>query len=537
MLLRSTRGPTRVEAPLDRPLLIGRAADADVRLDEPSISRRHALVRSAGDHVYLVDERSSIGTMVNGVRIAANTPVPLRPGDIVGIGPWAFRVVDPQTSDSTAGTRADDRGTIVERIRSTHDVQLTRVLDWMRDFSAAGDAHEIARQLARAAVALGVPRAAVLTPLGAGRFEPLASEGTASGGGSAGGAGDDGRGGGLSYSRSLLAEAAGGSAARLRDQPASADQQSIAELGITAAFALPIRVGDEVEAVFYCDARAGERAFDDDTIRLIDALGHAASLAITERRHGELAERQRAMARELESARVVQQGLLAAPAGAAAGWSYRMGSRPGAFVAGDLFDAVPIRGGGAHEPDGLAVVVGDVVGHGVGAGLAMAMTQSFLHAQLEFSADPVAAATAVNRYVTPRMTEGRFITAVIATLAPDGGASLVDAGHGHFCVVTPDGAERPPLSGTPPLGVDERTEYAGVQLRLRPGQTLAIYTDGVIEQTDAQGQAFTADRLHDVLAVAGRDADPEAVLALLDEHRGVTPLADDATLALLRYDG
>jgi FHA domain len=69
---------------------VGRAATADLRFDDVQVSRRHAIIVRYGRHVRVLDDRSSAGTIVNGVRVIATD---LGDGDVVQLGPIAFTYV------------------------------------------------------------------------------------------------------------------------------------------------------------------------------------------------------------------------------------------------------------------------------------------------------------------------------------------------------------------------------------------------------------------------------------------------------------
>jgi pSer/pThr/pTyr-binding forkhead associated (FHA) protein len=80
--------------PLDRPIIhIGRGLIADVRIEDPHVSRRHAIVAQRGDGVRVLDDRSSNGTFVNGRKVGTAY---LSDGDVLRVGSVAFRYVEVQ---------------------------------------------------------------------------------------------------------------------------------------------------------------------------------------------------------------------------------------------------------------------------------------------------------------------------------------------------------------------------------------------------------------------------------------------------------
>jgi pSer/pThr/pTyr-binding forkhead associated (FHA) protein len=89
-------------------VVLGRGANCDVRLPDPSVSHRHATVRANGSEYALVDEKSTNGTFVGEVKLAPNTPRPLKHGDLVRVGRvWLEARIDqtPATRDLAVATR------------------------------------------------------------------------------------------------------------------------------------------------------------------------------------------------------------------------------------------------------------------------------------------------------------------------------------------------------------------------------------------------------------------------------------------------
>jgi pSer/pThr/pTyr-binding forkhead associated (FHA) protein len=108
VIVRGPGGDTRLTFDGTQRVVIGRGASCDVRLPDPSVSHRHASLRAQGADFVLVDEGSSNGTFVGGVRIAPHTSRIVRPGDMARLGRvWIELRVDqsPTTRDVAAATR------------------------------------------------------------------------------------------------------------------------------------------------------------------------------------------------------------------------------------------------------------------------------------------------------------------------------------------------------------------------------------------------------------------------------------------------
>jgi serine phosphatase RsbU (regulator of sigma subunit) len=258
----------------------------------------------------------------------------------------------------------------------------------------------------------------------------------------------------------------------------------------------------------------------------------AYALSVANVRRGALERAQRELYAELNAAREVQRMVQPAPRGCVAGFAYAMECRPGLFVAGDLVDLIELGDGRA------AICVGDVAGHGMSAALLMSSIQSHLRALLAFSGiDAVSVMTGVNRYLTSTSLEGRFASLWLGIIEPSGQLEFVDAGHGHWMILRPDGSPRAnvELPAGIPVGIDPEAAFAAGRVRLGTGEQLVLYSDGLIEQSGAMGDEFGLDRfrtaLHDTPTPEAAIA---ATFAALTRHVGGTTLDDDATVVVVR---
>ncbi len=111
-------------------VVIGRGPGCDVRLPDPSVSHRHASVRANGSDYTLVDEGSTNGTFVGGVRLSPHAPRALRSGDLVRIGRvWLELRIEqaPATRDLAAATRDLALALVADAMRAMGDDVLPRV--------------------------------------------------------------------------------------------------------------------------------------------------------------------------------------------------------------------------------------------------------------------------------------------------------------------------------------------------------------------------------------------------------------------------
>ncbi|MFQ1000580.1 SpoIIE family protein phosphatase [Modestobacter sp. SSW1-42] len=192
-------------------------------------------------------------------------------------------------------------------------------------------------------------------------------------------------------------------------------------------------------------------------------------------------------------------------------------------VGGDWYDLVLLPGGA------VAVVLGDVAGHGLGAAAVTAQLRHALRAHLLRDLGPAAALNGLNQLVAA-LLPGEMATAVIAEVDPaTGRVTVANAGHLPLLHVTPAGAVHPEVPRGPALGLLDTSDYRQTELQLAAQDCLLLYSDGLVEQRDSD----LPDRLAALREAAAGDADPRAlvdrVLAALAPTTG-----DDVTLLGVR---
>lgn len=231
-------------------------------------------------------------------------------------------------------------------------------------------------------------------------------------------------------------------------------------------------------------------------------------------------ERETHNADELRAAAAIQEALQPPPAVLPAGWEIATAARPARDVGGDVYDLIP------REDGRLAIAVADVSGKGVAGALFGAMFQTAVRAGLSRGDDPAAALSAAGDLMFGALTRaGRFVTATVAEIDPaTGDLAYADAGHGHHLLLGPDGAERILGEGGPPLGFLPGSAYAAGHERVRPGDLLAIFSDGLVEGGPGDDAASAR------AALAGALRERSAPDVLVD----AAPDDDDRTLVVVR---
>lgn len=509
------------------PYRVGRGGDSDIVLPYGTVSRRHAVLSDQGGVWHLTDRGSRHGSFVNGVQLEEGAPTPLSAGDLLRLGPWTFRVRDPDSSLASVTTKNDfhESGHRIETVQradrqefAQHRLEL--LIDWAGTANTATTIKELSEMMLRAALdGTGLSRGAVVRQVSAsGDVETLAELGHGDGTRSK-----------IDMSRSLLAAASTGEVVRLTNEAKPNYGESIMQLGIHSAVCAPLMLERSVEAYLYVDAREGERAVAAEAAAFCAAVARVGEMALGNLRRHAL-ERLRQMAEsDLRAARDAQDLIMPPSSGQFGGVRYAVTRQPGRMVAGDLFDVVPRRDGGQ-----VGVFLGDVSGKGVGAGLLMAVAQTNLRLGLRHNADPGELLTDLNEYLLARSTTEKFITLWLGLFDPDAGVvRFCDAGHGHWLVCPPD---REPhvvkCAGKFPIGIDNGFAYPTESFSVVPGTRVVLFSDGLVEQADLDGNHFQVDGAIEV--VRGCRSCEEDVAALhraVVKHAGTDSLQDDLTIA------
>jgi serine phosphatase RsbU (regulator of sigma subunit) len=258
----------------------------------------------------------------------------------------------------------------------------------------------------------------------------------------------------------------------------------------------------------------------------------AQAYADLEAAQAQLVEKE-ALEHELRLARDIQERILPRQLPTPPGFD--LGARMVAAreVGGDFFDIFPLGS------DSLGLVVGDACGKGIPAALFMALTRSLLRAEAARAISPAAALRATNQHLAEISTAGMFITILYGVLNYTTG-QLSYARAGHELPLLWDAAGTPlnpartngqPLGILPDPAIDVQT------LRLPPGGTLLIFSDGVTEATNPQGGFFGLENIEATVQIhLGIPAQQlcDQLVDRLAAYRGTSPQADDITLLAVR---
>jgi len=207
-------------------------------------------------------------------------------------------------------------------------------------------------------------------------------------------------------------------------------------------------------------------------------------------------------------------------------------------VGGDFFDFITL-------PDGCQMVfVGDVTGHGLQAAVVMALLYGYLHRAALEDCDPLRVALEVNDFLRSFADRSRrldhfFSTTLFCSIINPETLQMQYLNAGHVPPLVRRGNDLVELASTgPPLGFFATPELEVRKFRLERHDRLLLYTDGIIEAFNQQGQAFGRQRLGElVLASAGDHLEfLEAIHAALAAFGASDPPEDDCTAIAIDFD-
>ena len=238
---------------------------------------------------------------------------------------------------------------------------------------------------------------------------------------------------------------------------------------------------------------------------------------------------------ELRIARELQHMLLPRDIQPAAGYEVRSHYSPALEVSGDYYDAIPL------DSSHLALVAADVSGKGVPGLVVMAMLRTGLRSLASASRSPVETLILASRLLHGHMGRGMFVTCLYGVLdARTHRFSYVSAGHCPPLLYGPRGATFLPAGGKAIGMFPERLFTTSLKPRvvqLQSAEGLLLYTDGLIEAMNAQGQQLGSDAVRrniEQLACNPSARVTDSLLALVDSHRAGHMLSDDLTLLSIR---
>lgn len=534
LLITTPDGSTKT-VPLEGDSLpLGRSGVGPLTFPEDfGLSRQHLIFQREGDQWSVADLGSKNGTLVNGVKIAGKQL--LRPGDRIQAARVEI-VYEPLQASPTVVFEAAAQETSetsavasLKEIRSAPGSAGERWLTPLQALIRAGRELVVGRPLAElfpviltlSMESVGAERGVLLT-LEGGRLTPQASNG-----------------GEFRISTTVrdkvLDERASLLVQNVLDDQVLRARESIVAGGVRSFMAVPLQTDERVTGLLYVDSCHHERLFTRDELNLLTVMANVAAIRIEHARLAEVEAAEKRMRGDLEQAAEIQRQRLPASAPEIADLDLAGHNVPCHTVGGDYYDFLPLPGGR------VVILVADVAGKGMPAALMMMDLQARVHIM---TGDPDNAAGLVdrlNRSLAGACPSNRFITMFLCVLDPGTGQlTYCNAGHNPPLLLRADGSVEELSEGGPVLGLPLRIAYRQGQRTLRPGDLVALFSDGVTEAENPAGEEFGTQRLAAILAQRRKESSEViigAVKQAVEEWRMGAPAADDVTLVVARRTG
>jgi serine phosphatase RsbU (regulator of sigma subunit) len=311
--------------------------------------------------------------------------------------------------------------------------------------------------------------------------------------------------------------------------------ESILSSGVRSLIAAPLLGPAGSEGMIVLSSRIHLRRFSEPDLELLTALASVAALRIRNLALAEEGARRRELEKEMAIARQIQLTLLPEQLPEIPGYAVFACNDASRAVSGDFYEFQK-----RDETDEEVIVIADVSGKGMAASLLAASFDALLMGPIEVGHTTDLICSRVSRRLFMKTPPERYVTAFICALDPKSGRlSYTNAGHNAGLLVRANGSVQRLEANGMPIGLFPGVEYERAEVTLEPGDLVMLYTDGITEAANPQGDEFGLDRLQEV--VCRYAAEPLVALAVAIEtavevFADGTPFGDDRTLVMLRRE-
>jgi len=534
--------------------VIGRSTECDVVLEVAAISRRHAVIVETNGQYVVEDLGSRNGTYINDQRIADRAPLSngdrllicdvllefclpeTVPEGLSGMAPVGASLLDASEdfseddeSPSVLASIDVSRGTSSSaswQLSAKPEVQLKAMLEISSNLSKTLSIQDILPKILDSLFKIFVQADRgfiIMRPQEDGPWVSVASKARRPE--------DEAN---MRMSSTIVQQAIQGKKAILSVDTATDERfnmaQSISEFEIRSLICSPL-IDSEGEplGVLQIDTRNQLGKFTDLDLQILAGVASQAAIAMDNARMHEEAIEQRAVQRDLEVARQMQHALLPKDSPKQAGYHFFEFYESAQQVGGDYYDYVLL------SDDRFAVVVGDVAGKGVSAGILMAKLSSDVRFWLAKEPDAAKALGEINAAFSRHQWDDRFVTMILAVVDPcKQSLTLVNAGHMPPMLRSAAG-EVSEIGGQQaglPVGVLDDYQYESYQQDLAPGDILTMFTDGFSEAMNSARELFGLEKL--AASIRDKQVEPHElgphVLEDVRKFVGNFPQSDDMCL-------
>lgn len=522
---------------------IGRSGSNDIVLRDPALSRHHAELAPQADGWVVNDNGSRNGTFVDGRPVSQ--PTPLRPGSRISVGSCtllysvdldsAERVIlsdEPLASRGAVILRPSDENTAPGLAEGPPAADWQAQLRRYRVVERANLellAHEPVDVLLPKVIdlvfeAVNPERAALMINEGDDGLVCRAFRGDDSP--------DD-----MHVSRTIADAVVNEQVSVLTSDaqvdPRFRDGDSLVSMGVRAVMAVPLRRNGKVIGLIYADSRLNSALFKEEDLRVLTMLANIVAIQIENAQRLEEQQKRAHYEQELKAAAALQRRLLPRVSPRIGGYCIEGVNVPCFEVGGDYFDYVPLDEGK------FGIVLADVAGKGLEAGMLMMGLQATFHAEVALNPEPDSLMARLNTAMIRSAPRSRFVTMCYVEL--DSGSHRirwVNAGHAPAPIlVRAAGGTETLGAGNVPLGILADISYPVSTIDLDPGDLLLMCSDGVTETVDNDGNEFGLERLEQLIVTLAGKPPSEVQHSIednLEKHAAGARPSDDLTMIVLQ---
>ena len=504
-----------IEGPL---MVIGRHPECQVIVEDSAVSRKHAQLIERDGNYLVEDLNSRNGTLVNEKTI--HEPTRLFHGDLIQICDTRLKfVADDATGNPLRTTRRsevsdmssisledDENGmssimSMIDvpshhsRVMVSTESKLAALMDITRALASSVQRDEVLSKTLDCLFELFVnaDRGFVIIEDEQQRILPVSMK--------IRNPNDDEK---IRISRTIVKHVMANRQALISSDAAADDRfdlsQSLSDFRIRSIMCAPLLDSEQQPlGVIQLDTLRRGVSFKDEDLDLLTTVAIQAGLAIEKLKRHEEAVQQRELQRDLELANEVQLRLLPSRRPEIAGYQFSDYYRPANQVGGDYFDYLTLDDGRR-----TAILVADVVGHGIAAALLVAKLSAEVRSALGGKRTPSQAMQSLNAAIE-HLNLDRFITMVLAILDHETHElTVVNAGHMQPVVRLANGEIFHPDEKCKdvPVGILDTADFPEYKLPVGPGDSVFFYTDGVNESMNRDGQQFGIPRMVEIVRVS-----------------------------------
>ncbi len=506
----------------DADVLIGRQASADIVLPDAFISRRHAIIRKGSDGYFLEDLNSAHGTSVNGERIATKL---LTSGDRIELADGRLEL-EFWSGDPEGAAATFDRLSGLEKISC--------ILDFQFQHGGQLSPDVMFQQILRSALTIsGAERGFVMLRRG-GNIEYVV---------------------GLDQAARTLSQADFETSRSVVDRVTKDGQpvfmiqgidqeferqESIIRMNLRAVACMPLSwiasssQSEEVNGIVYLDSTNPMHPLSGLDKKILTKLAEQASSVFEKLEHLREIQERRELERELALAEETQRSLLPRFLPEFPGFEVHAYSQPTRHVGGDFY-AFP-----SPTEQHLTGVLADVSGKGLSAALLSSLLLGALEMECRSQRTPEEIACRLNLFLCQKTAANRFATVFFFKTDREGNGVYISAGHNPAYLIRADGTIEMLSSEGLILGAFDYARYKSFPFRLGPRDSLLIYSDGLTDAQNPEGEMFGDDRLLETIKLGtGRNEvglHEHVLQTVRDFTQGISQ-TDDITLLFLERTG